>query len=911
MSNEPSSNPVASSSVSRRAISLPPVATMGPDSSNPGSPVPSKELDVLGDENPNIDVDPVVPEPPKSVAREEPGQDFHIRRPSPLPIPSAGSRASSSAICSPAPILSDSFSMHLNLLPEPPAWIPQDLDLWDDPRWAAALAHQAAYHAINDMAQPMAPDVADTLPLVANDLNHILYAATHNWMSDATLQQVQNDWVLSGLRCTCDFPESTYAKLFRTTVLDYLEEGNIPIHLLPHSITELSAGLLLVDDEDPVNTHAKGPWRALPPRQPDYGDAHHSLHVQRNHLQNIYHRPDILSSNGQLIPCGPGCAFERFSTPSSLCGFSTSPSDPSPTTMAILHAGPNSIALMVLEFTSCSFEIHHTWLTSRIFLRDIKRRESHGSRLWWFLRLPIWPTWLLPLVVNANQLVFLAPQVLNLANMHRLANILEQVERLQTRTTTHSILLVDELEKLQGLKQKWFELYIKLGSLASGLPILTLIPYEFFMATIRPALRFLNQDNLLYHMQHAYHYWGLEARGVPTPLRRSRLQIFLSRQARLDPAPFSGPANAKPSKRKAQAALHCLRKTRARKSTAVCKSSHAKKGGHKACKNKGSGSKSVAFDDDIVEEVVDKEENSVEEEEEGDIDQTEEPGSTRLTRSQTSTAPGKSKALPKSSKSLTTPKTAVPKAKPKTPAAKKIAIAESEESEEEESDDELAVSVALSADESDGSSNSGTDDSAESDEEVAVEPPTKKPASKAKPISKVPAPKKVVLKAVKTSTAKSSKIKASNKPSGKSKAPGFLAPPVDSTSDEDAKSGEIEEESEDVDPPQAMGKSDASDSPMPEAKRHHKQRKVSPLESSPTPSLHQLPAAKSSHRSDRYTPESQCLVDEAKAKKEKKRLAQQRKQLAAAAETMPPTLSAARMMAEMDAEEEAANRCSQ
>ncbi|KAJ7593192.1 hypothetical protein C8J56DRAFT_1045644 [Mycena floridula] len=342
MSNKPSSNPVALSSVSRRAISLPPMATMGPDSSNPSLPVrrpsmtpnpkstldflldevPSRELDVLGDENLNIDVDPVVPEPPKSVAHEEPGQDFHIHRPPPLPVPSAGSHASSPAIRWPAPILLDSFSMHLDLLPEPPAWIPQDLDLWDDPRHAAALARRAAYHAINDMAQPMAPDIADTLPLVANNLNHILYAAAHNWMrlislSDVSLRvacltqicecmRVQNEWVLPGLRRTCDFPESTYAKLFWTTVSDYLEEGNILIHLLPYSVAELSAGLLLVDDKDPVNTRAKGLWRTLLPRQPDYGDAHHSLRVRCNHLQNIYHCPDILSSNGQLIPCRPG-----------------------------------------------------------------------------------------------------------------------------------------------------------------------------------------------------------------------------------------------------------------------------------------------------------------------------------------------------------------------------------------------------------------------------------------------------------------------------------------------------------------------------------------------------------------------------------------------------------------------------
>ncbi|KAJ7599149.1 hypothetical protein C8J56DRAFT_881648 [Mycena floridula] len=44
------------------------------------------------------------------------------------------------------------------------------------------------------------------------------------------------------------------------------------------------------------------------------------------------------------------------------------------------------------------------------------------------------------------------------------------------------------LEELQEVKQKWFKLYIKLGSLLSGPPILTLIPYNFFKATIQLVL---------------------------------------------------------------------------------------------------------------------------------------------------------------------------------------------------------------------------------------------------------------------------------------------------------------------------------------------------------------------------------------------------------------------------------------
>ncbi|KAJ7599015.1 hypothetical protein C8J56DRAFT_1039894 [Mycena floridula] len=1004
MSNEPSTNPIALSSVSRRAISLPPVATMGPESSQPSSPVrrpsvtpnpkstvdflldevPSKEPDIPGDGDSNIDVDPVVPEPPKSVAHEEPIKDIDIRHSSPR---------------SPAPILSDSFSMHLDLLPEPPAWIPQDLDLWDDPRRAATLARRSAYHAINDMSQPMTPDVADTLPLVADDLNHILYAAAHNWMRlISASDRVQNDWVLSSLRRACDFPKSYYAKLFRTTVLAYLEEGNIPIHLLPYSIAELSAGLLIDNDDDPVNTRSKGPWRAIPPKQPDYGDARRSLRVWWNHLQNIYHRPDILSSSGQLIPCRPGMTahnllstlFEfhrldelrrRGSRSLSLDGSETN--DDNDLEELPSNAFRRPLVPAVSRHRRATYEPDDDGNSSRW----IKQRRPDGagdtSRLVDPENIPegyqasrelrikalVVPSFahLANLVdhpdhpsppacsqceaagvpcapsLELGEACFTCKSSSNVncahaawigdvfsersrlydsneANMHRLADILEQVERLQTRTTTHSILLADELEELQGLKQKWFELYIELGSLASGPPILTLIPYDFFTATIRPALQFLKQDDLLYRIQHAYHYWGLEARGVPAPSRRSRLQVFLSRQARLDPAPFSGPANAKPSKRKAQAALHRLRKTRARKSTAVRKSSRSKKGRRGARKGKGSSSRSVAFEDDIVEEVIDEEEGNVEEEEDS-VEPVEEPGSTRLTRSQTSFFKDKPKVLPKSSKSSTISKSPAPKVKTKPSVVKKTPVEEPESSGEEESADELTASEDPADEESSDSRKSGTDDSDESDGEVEVEPPAKKPKSKAKPLSKVSAPTKVVLKVVKAPAVKPKTPQASTKPSGKVKS---VTVPVESSSGEDAKSGENDDESEDVgEAPLQKGKivrrpvpfieitkrpppskpiaakaakpssatrplvkcklvesseSEASDSPMPEAKHRHKRRK--------------LPAAKSSHRSDRYTPESQHL----------------RKQLAAAAETMPLTLSAARMMAKMDAEEEAANQ---
>ncbi|KAJ7585743.1 hypothetical protein C8J56DRAFT_1053047 [Mycena floridula] len=1021
MSNEPSSNPVALSSVSRRAVSLPPVATMGPESSQPSSPVrrpsvtpnpkstvdflldevPSKEPDIPGDGDSNIDVDPVVPEPPKSVAREEPGQDFNTRHPSPLVVPPAESRASSPVIRSPVPILSDSSSMHLDLLPEPPAWIPQDLDLWDDPHRATALARRAAFHAINDMAQPMPPDMADSLPLVADDLNHILYAAAHNWMrliSSSDVQsrvacltqicecmRVQNDWVLSGLRRSCDFPDSAYAKLFRTTVLDYLEEGNIPIHLLPYSIAELSAGLLLDDDEDPVNTRSKGPWRALPPRQPDYRDARRSLRVRRNHLQNIYHRPDILSSSGQLIPCGPGMTAHNLL--STLYEFHRLDKLRRRGSRSLSLDGEESDADNDLEAVpSSTFRRPPVSAVSQHRLVTYEPNDDGDSSRWTKQRRPDGAGVHLPQLRDTSRLVgpenipegyqasrepriqaLVVPLFAHLANLvdHPgrpappacsqcesagvpcapslelgLADILEQVEHLQTRTTTHSILIADELEELQGLKQKWFELYIKLGSLASGPPILTLIPYDFFTATIRPALQFLNQDDLLYHMQHAYHYWGLEARGGTNTFAPVSTPDFS----------VSGPANAKPSKRKAQAALHRLRKTCARKSTAVRKSSRSKKGRRGACKSKGSSSKSVAFENDNVEEVIDEEEDNVEEEEEV-VESAEEPGSTRLTRSQTSSSKSKSKVLPKSSKSSTVSKSPAPKAITKPSVAKKTPIEEPESSGEEESADELAASEDPADEESGDSRKSGTDDSDESDGEVEVEPPAKKPKSKAKPLSKVSAPKKVVPKVVKAPAVKPKTPQASTKPSGKVKS---VAVPVESSSGEDAKSGENDDESEDVGeaPPQKgkivrrpvpfieitkrpppskpiaakaakpssvtrplvkrklvkSSESEASDSPMPEAKRRHKRRKVSPLESSPTPSLHRLPAAKSSHRSDRYTPESQRLVDEAEAKKEKKQLARQRKQLAAAAETMPPTLSAARMMAKMDAEEEAANR---
>ncbi|KAJ7576102.1 hypothetical protein C8J56DRAFT_1062609 [Mycena floridula] len=1029
MSNEPSSNPVALSSVSRRAVSLPPVATMGPESSNPSSPVrrpsatpnpkstldfllddiPSKEPEVPGDKDFAFEGASAILDGLKPPSREASVQSSQASAHSRVPLP---------APRSPAPILSDSSSMHHDLSSEPPTWIPKDLDLWDDPRRAAALARRAAYHAILDMAQPMAPDVADTLPLVADDLNHILYAAAHNWMrlissSDVSLRvacltqicecmRIQNDWVLSGLCRTCDFPESTYAKLFRTTVLDYLEEGNIPTHLLPHSIAELSAGLLLDDDEDLVNTRAKGPWRALPPKQPDYGDARHSLRVRQNHLQKIYHRPDILSSSGQLIPCGPGMTAHNLL--STLFEFHRLDELRRRGSRSLSLDGEESDANNDLAaMPSSAFRCPPVSAVSQHRLATYEPNDDGDSSRWTKQRRPDGAGVHLPQLRDTSHLVdpdnipegyqasrepriksLVVPSFAHLANlsppacsqcesagvpcapslelgeacftcksssnvncahtawigdvfseqsrlydsneanMHRLADILEQVERLQTRTTTHSILLTDELEELQGLKQKWFELYIKLGSLASGPPILTLIPYDFFTATIRPALQFLNQDNLLYRMQHAYHYWGLEAHGVPTPSRRSRLQIFLSRQARLDPAPFSGPANAKPSKRKAQAALHRLRKTRARKSTAVRKSSRSKKGRRGARKSKGSSSKSVAFENNNVEEVIDEEEDNVEEEEE---------------------------VLPKSSKSSTVSKSPAPKAKTKPSVAKKTPVEEPESSGEEESSAELAASEAPSDEESDDSHKSGPDDSDESDEGVEVEPTAKKPASKVKPLSKVSAPKQVIPKVAKASAIKPKPPKASTKPSGKAKS---VAAPVESTSDEDAMSGENDDEREDIDEaPQQKGKtvrrpvlfieitkrpppskptaaktakpslvtrppvkrklvepseSEASDSPMPDAKRHHKRRKVSPLESSPTPSLHWLPAAKSSHRSDCYTPESQRLVDEAEAKKEKKRLACQRKQLAAAAETMPLTLSAARMMAKMDAEEEAANR---
>ncbi|KAJ7587324.1 hypothetical protein C8J56DRAFT_890271, partial [Mycena floridula] len=888
MSNEPSTNPVALSSISRRAISLPPVATMGPESSQPSSPVrrpsvtpnpkstvdflldevPSKEPDIPGDGDSNIDVDPVVPKPPKSVAREEPIKDIDIRHSSPR---------------SPAPILSDSFSMHLDLLPEPLAWIPQDLDLWDDPRRAATLARRSAYHAINDMSQPMTPDIADTLPLVADDLNHILYAAAHNWMrlisaSDvqtrvACLTQicecmrVQNDWVLSGLRRACDFPESYYAKLFRTTVLAYLEEGNIPIHLLPYSIAELSAGLLIDDDDDPVNTRSKGPWHAIPPKQPDYGDARRSLRVQRNHLQNIYHRPDILSSSGQLIPCGPGmtahnllstlfefhCLDElrrRGSRSLSLDGSETN--DDNDLEELPSNAFRRPLVPAVSRHRRATYEPDDDGNSSRWIkqrrpdgagvrlpqLRDTSRLvdpenipEGYQASRELRIKALVVPSFAHlanlvdhpdhPLVVNAKQLVFLAPQVLNLsssnvncthaawigdvfskrsrlydsneANMHRLADILEQVERLQTRTTTHSILLADELEELQSLKQKWFELYIELGSLASGPPILTLIPYNFFTATICPALQFLKQDDLLYRIQHAYHYWGLEAHGVPAPSCRSRLQVFLSRQARLDPAPFSGPANAKPSKRKAQAALHRLRKTRAHKLTAVRKSPHSKKGRRGARKGKGSSSRSVAFEDDIVEEVIDEEEGNVEEEEDS-VEPVEEPGSTRLTRSQTSFSKDKPKVLPKSSKSSTISKSPAPKVKTKPSVVKKTPVEEPESSGEEESTDDLAASEDPADEESGDSHKSGTDGSDESDGEVEVEPPAKKPKSKAKPLLKVTAPKKVVPKVVKAPAVKPKTPQALTKPSGKVKSVVLLAVPVESSSGEDAKSGENDDE---------------------------------------------------------------------------------------------------------------------
>lgn len=88
---------------------------------------------------------------------------------------------------------------------------------------------------------------------------------------------------MAGFRGSCDFVESEYAKLFRTTVISYLERGPIPGHLLPYSLAELSAGLLLVDDDDvPYD-----PWRAIPPRHPDFGDARRSLRVRKNHLQDI------------------------------------------------------------------------------------------------------------------------------------------------------------------------------------------------------------------------------------------------------------------------------------------------------------------------------------------------------------------------------------------------------------------------------------------------------------------------------------------------------------------------------------------------------------------------------------------------------------------------------------------------
>ncbi|KAJ7589531.1 hypothetical protein C8J56DRAFT_889072 [Mycena floridula] len=138
--------------------------------------VPPKELDVPGDEDLAIEGDSVVLDSPKPASHETSVQPSHS------PVHSAGSRVPSPAPWSPVPILSNSASMQLNLSPEPPTWIPKDLNLWDDPRRAAALALQAAYHAINDMAQPMAPDVANMLPLVADNLNHILYAAAHHWL---------------------------------------------------------------------------------------------------------------------------------------------------------------------------------------------------------------------------------------------------------------------------------------------------------------------------------------------------------------------------------------------------------------------------------------------------------------------------------------------------------------------------------------------------------------------------------------------------------------------------------------------------------------------------------------------------------------------------------------------------------
>ncbi|KAJ7584664.1 hypothetical protein C8J56DRAFT_893305 [Mycena floridula] len=317
-----------------------------------------------------------------------------------------------------------------------------------------------------------------------------------------------------------------------------------------------------------------------------------------------------------------------------------------------------------------------------------------------------------------------------------LADILDQVECLQTQMTTQSLLLADELEELQGLKHKWFELYIELGSLASGPPILTLIPYNFFTATIHPALRILNQDDLLYRMQHTYHYWGLEACGVPTPSCRSRLQIFLSRQARLWPLLVVPPTPSLPNEKPRQNFIVFARLVPANQqrfaSLLVPRREVARLVKAKVWvpNQKLSTRRRIALR--RRRRMSTKRKNQVP------------PDSLGLKHRLLKPSPRLSK-LPKSS---TTPKTAATKTKPKTLVAKKIAVEEPETSGEEESNDELAASVAPSSEESDSS-------------KAEAEPPMKKTMLMVKPLLKVPMLKKVILKATKISTAKFSKPKAS------------------------------------------------------------------------------------------------------------------------------------------------------
>lgn len=72
--------------------------------------------------------------------------------------------------------------------------------------------------------------------------------------------------------------------------------------------------------------------------------------------------------------------------------------------------------------------------------------------------------------------------------------------------------------------------------------LLSAFPYPAFKENILPFLQSFNQHNLIDQIMHAYQYWNLASRGIPSASHRAQVPVFLAPGAQDVNIPYDGPA---------------------------------------------------------------------------------------------------------------------------------------------------------------------------------------------------------------------------------------------------------------------------------------------------------------------------------------------------------------------------------